>query len=92
MHKRWVHLFGDGLIYRGPCLVHSITLWPDEDGDHAYVYDGHDVTSGKPFCLLEAATSTTLHLGFGDGVPFSQGIYVDGSDAEVATTVVFTPL
>ena len=92
MCKRWVRILGDGLVYSGPCLVHNLTLWPDSDADYAYVYDGRDPISGKLFCRLEAATSTTLHLAFGDGVPFDQGIYVDGSDAAVETTVVFTPL
>jgi len=92
MKTRWVRVVGDGLVYEGPCLVHSITLWPDADVDYAYVYDGHDAISGKLFCRLEASVSTTLHLGFGDGVPFDQGIYVDGVDAGVETTIVFTPL
>jgi len=92
MNTRWVRVVGDGAVYLGPCLVHSITLWPEANEDYSRVYDGRDATSGKMFVELQASTRTTLHVTFEGGVPFDQGIYVDGKDAEVETTVVFTPL
>lgn len=91
MRRRWVHLYGDGAVYQGACLVHSITLWPEANQDYTRVYDGRDVTSGKMFVELQAATRTNVHVTFEGGVPFDQGIYVNGKDAEVQTTIVFTP-
>jgi len=90
--RRWVRQAGDGLIWEGPCLIHSLILWPDSDGDYAYIYDGRDSISGELFCRLEAATSTTLSVDLGDGEGFDSGIYVDAKDSAVEVTVGFTPL
>ena len=92
LRRRWVHIVGDGLVYEGPCLVHSVIMYPDANQDYVKVYDGRDATSGKFFVWLVSSTKTTKQLTFGDGVPFDQGIYVDAKDGVVETTVVFTPL
>jgi len=92
MATRWVHLLGDGLVYSGPCLVHSIILVPDAAADYCTIYDGRDATSGKQFVKVVSSSVTTHKLTFGNGVPFDQGVYVDGIDAGVETTIVFTPL
>ncbi len=91
-HRTWLRVNGDDLVYDGPCLVHSIIVWPDADGDYADIYDGRDATSGVKFCRIECATQTTRHIGLGAGVEFGRGIYVDGIDAAVETTIVYTPL
>ena len=92
MPRRWGRIAGDGCLYQGPCLIHSITFFPDVDTDYCDVYDGVDATSGKRFARYELATSTTRNYNYGVGVPFDQGIYIDGYDSAVETTVVFTPL
>ncbi len=92
MKTRWVRVIGAGLVYEGPCLLHSVTLFPEGGDDWTDVYDGRDATSGKPFVTLFAKTRVTRQLTFGAGVPFDQGIYVGVNDAENETTVVFTPL
>lgn len=89
---RWTRVTGDGIAYSGPCLLLDIVFWPDSDADYADIYDGRDATSGKKFCRVEAAASTTRHLRFGQGIPFDRGIYVDGYDSAVQTTVIFEPL
>ena len=91
-NRRWVVVKGDGLVYLGPCLVHNIIFFPDVAEDRADIYDGRDATSGKKFCRIEADVDRTRHLNFGQGVPFDVGIYIDGTDTAVETTVVFTPL
>lgn len=88
----WLRVLGDGLIYDGPCIVKFIIFWPDANADYADIYDGWDAASGVLFCRIEAAAQTTRHIGLGQGVRFGQGIYVDGIDAAVATTVGFVPL
>jgi len=92
MDTRWVRVVGDGAVYLGPCLVHSIIVLPDTADDYAVIYDGRDATSGKQFVKVILSSVTTHKLTFGNGVPFDQGIYVDAFDAAVETTVVFTPL
>ena len=91
MRRRWARVLGDGLVYEGPCLVHSITMVPDGTDDYAVIYDGRDTTSGKPFLKLVGAYKLTRQVTFDGGAPFDQGVYVDGSDGAVETTVVFTP-
>lgn len=92
MPARWVRVVGDGLVYHGSCLLHDILLWPDVATDYVDVYDGRDTTSGKKFCRVEADIDESRHLHFGNGVAFDKGIYIDGADSAVETTVVFTPL
>jgi len=92
MARRWARLVGDGCLYQGACLVHSITFFPDSDADYCDVYDGIDKDSGKKFARYELSTSTTRNYNYGAGVPFDFGVYVDGYDSAVETTVVFTPV
>ena len=88
--RRWVHVVGDGQAYTGRCLLHSITLDPDAGGDEVTIYDGRDAASGRKFMSLVTSIKVTRHIQFEPGMPFSVGIFVDGSDAAVETTVVFT--
>lgn len=88
---RWTRVVGDGLAYTGPCLLLDIIFWPDVAADYADIYDGRDATAGKKFCRVEAEVDETRHLHFGGGVPFDVGIYVDGADSAVETTIVFEP-
>ena len=90
--RRWVRVVGDGLAYQGPCLVHSITFMPVTANDYADIYDGRDAVSGKRFMRVISSVVVTSCMCYASGIPFDQGIYVDGKDAEVETTVVFTPL
>jgi len=89
---RWTRVIGDSIVYQGPCLLLDVILWPDVATDYVDIYDGRDATSGKKFCRIEADVDKTRHLRFGQGVPFDVGIYVDGADSVVETTVVFEPL
>lgn len=89
--QRWTRQAGDFLAYSGPCLVTHIIVWPDSDEDYADIYDGRDATSGKKFARVESGDSDTLLLNLEPGVRFDVGIYVDGKDSAVETTVVFIP-
>lgn len=90
--RRWVRLVGDGVAYLGTCVLHTVLFWPDVATDYVDIYDGRDATAGKKFCRLEAAVGKTRHLSLGSGVPFDVGIYIDGVDTAVETTIVYTPL
>jgi len=92
MRKRWARIVGDGMAYDGPCLLHSVNMLPITANDYADVYDGRDAVSGKLFARFISSVVVTWCICYAEGVPFDQGIYVDGKDAEVETTVVFTPL
>ena len=88
----WVKIKGDGLAVQGRCLLLGLVFWPDVAADYADIYDGLDATSGKKFCRLEADVDQTIPVGFSNPVEFAQGIYVDGIDSAVETTVIFAPL
>ena len=92
MRKRWVHLYGDGLVYAGPCLLHDVIVTSVTAGDTASVYDGRDATSGKVFASVIVAVLSTSQVTMPEGTPFDRGIYIDATDNDVETTVVFTPL
>jgi len=88
----WTRITGDGLIYDGPCIVQHIIFWPDAAADYVDIYDGRDVTTGSKFARIELEADQTRSINLGNGVLFGQGIYVDGIDTAVQTTVAFTPL
>lgn len=90
--KQWTRIAGDGAAYKGPCLLTDILVHPDANNDMANVYDGIDPTAGKPFATIEPPNGVTAHLHFGNGIPFDRGIYIDGTDSAVITTVVFIPI
>lgn len=90
--KRWVHVEGDGLLYEGPCLVLDILVTAPTAGDEVDIYDGRDALSGKEFINIKVAANLTWQIALPTGVPFDRGIYVDATDSDVHTTVVFAPL
>lgn len=89
---RWTRVVGTGVAFVGPCRVFHILALPDANNDYADVYDGVDTGSGKKFCRVYSTTKTIQHLPLGEGVIFDRGVYVDGKDAAVETTIVFEPL
>lgn len=89
--QRWVRIIGDGLAFSGPCLLTHVLLYPDANHDYTDIYDGRDTAAGKKFIRMQSSTRTIRHLSFNPGVPFDVGIYIDGYDSEVETTVVFIP-
>jgi hypothetical protein len=88
----WIRITGDGVVHEGECIVKSVIMHPDAAGDYADIYDGRDATSGVKFCRMENAVDSTLALNLGDGVLFGRGVFVDGYDSAVETTVTFIPL
>lgn len=90
--QRAVRVIGDGLAYTGPCLLTHVIMHPDAADDYADVYDGRDATMGKKFARIRSSSTNTRHVALGQGVRFDVGIYVDGYDAAVETTVVFVAL
>lgn len=88
----WTLVKGDGVAVQGRCLLLGLIFWPDVDTDYVDIYDGLDSTSGRKFCRVETAVSTTRHVQFGQGVEFSSGVYVDGVDPAVQTTIIFEQL
>ena len=89
--QRAIRVIGDGLAWQGPCMLIHVIMWPDADEDYADIYDGRDATSGEKFTRVESGDSNTLHLNLSPGVPFDIGVYVDGKDSAVETTVVIVP-
>ena len=88
----WLRVAGDGVVYDGPCILKNVIFWPDVAADYVDIYDGRDTTSGVKFCRIEADVDETRLVSLGDGVLFGRGIYVDGIDSAVETTVAFIPL
>lgn len=86
----WVRVKGDGRAVEGPCLLHDIVFWPDANGDYVDIYDGLDATAGKKFCRIESVVQVTWQMAFDPPVEFFAGIYCDGIDSAVETTIVFS--
>jgi hypothetical protein len=87
----WERIAGDGMVYDGPCTVRAIIFEPYAANDYVNVYDGRDAISGKLFCQIFTSVKLMQCVDLGAGVEFGRGIYVDGIDGDVRTTVTFTP-
>jgi len=87
----YVRVIGDGRAYQGAAVVYEIVFVPISANDYVDVYDGLDATSGEKVFRIISSAATTLPVGFSDGVRFNHGIYLDGIDGEVETTVCFQP-
>lgn len=88
----YVRIVGDGRAYQGKALVKGIIFMPITANDYVDVYDGLDATSGELVCRIVSAVVTTWPFCMPFGVWFQRGIYLDGIDDEVQTTVFFEPL
>jgi hypothetical protein len=88
----YARIVGDGRVYQGPALVKAIVFVPVSGADYADIYDGLDTESGEKVFRVKAAALTTWQITLDCGVLFSRGIYVDGKDGDVETTVLFEPL
>jgi len=91
-NRRWVRVTTDGVVFSGPCLVHTIIATPAGQDEYVDVYDGRDATAGKLFCRVTTFREATKPINLGQGVPFDVGIYVDVQNVGDAVTIVFTPL
>lgn len=85
----YVTITGDGLAVEGPCLVCGLILQPNANADYCTVYDGLDAVSGKEFLVIDTSTIITRELLFPCPVRFNHGVYIDGLDSAVKTTVIF---
>jgi len=88
----YARVCGDGRAYQGAALVKGIVFLPEAANDYVDVYDGLDATSGELVCRIISAVVSTCNFAFADGVRFNHGVYLDGIDSAVETTVFFQPL
>ena len=78
----------DGIIYTGACRVLGIHLEGPTAGDYAEIYDGTTTAGTFRFDPRIAANTSSLTYDC-FGAPFTTGIYVDGIDNDVITTVIY---
>jgi len=88
----YVRVEGDGRAWQGAALVKGIIFLPVTANDYVDVYDGLDTDSGELVCRIISAAVITWNFSFTCGVRFNHGIYLDGIDGEVQTTILFEPL
>lgn len=88
----YVRIVGDGRAHQGAALVKGIIFTPISANDYVDVYDGLDATSGEKVMRIISSTVISWYFGLTCGVRFNRGIYLDGKDDEVETTVLFVPL
>lgn len=79
---------GDGQLYTGACYIQTITISGVSAGDSAAIYDNTSATGTAKFDpkIDTANGSYTINA---NGAPFATGIYVDATDTEVHTSVVY---
>lgn len=90
--KAFAVVKGDGLAVQGPCLLTDLVWRSDKNDDTCAIYDGLDALSGRLFHTLIGDGDTMYTLGFGAGIEFSNGVYVDQTRTDDVITVCFLPL
>lgn len=90
--ERWIRGKGDFLAFGFPCLLTRVIVYPDAADDYADVYDGRDTTGGTKLARFRSADKGTKLWPFERGILMDGGIYVDGYDSAVETTICFIPL
>jgi len=86
------HISGNGLVTDKPCILKSIMFTPNAANDWADIYDGVDTTSGTKVCRILSAVVVSWCFNLSDGILMGRGIYIDGLDDAVETTVAYVPL
>lgn len=81
-------IIGSGLVTDQPTMLHGVLFTPISGNDYTTIYDGRDATSGTKIGKIITAYVITRYHNFGHPIYCPHGIYVDGSDDEVETTVL----
>ena len=79
---------GAALVYTGACYVQGIVITAPTAGDSMAVYDAITAT-GEPKFEAKVADNTSTTFVDCFGAPFTTGIYVDVTDSDVQTTVIY---
>lgn len=69
-------------------MIHGIIFTPISANDYAIIYDGHDATSGRKLCKVISSVVVTWALCFALPIFCPRGVYVEGKDDEVETTIL----
>lgn len=88
----YARVVGDGRVYQGAAILYAVIFQPISADDYADIYDGLDATSGEVVFRTISSAVITWHVSFPQGVRLNHGIYIDGKDDAVETTVFFQPL
>ncbi len=85
----WTVVKGSGLAVEGSCILLGLFFTPVTANDYVTLYDGLDATSGRKFAKFVTAVVVTWPFAFSGHPRFSSGIYVEGIDGDVETTIVY---
>jgi len=80
--------FGDGHMYTGAARIQTICVEGPTAGDYAEIYDAITATGTAKFDPRIAANTSSQCYDVG-GAPFATGIYINATDGDVLTTVVY---
>ena len=87
-HCEYDLVVGDGLVTLEPTMLHGVIFTPVSATDYVIVYDGRGTIAGRKLFKLIESTVTTLSLSFPTPIYCPKGIYVDGVDSDVETTII----
>jgi hypothetical protein len=85
--------YGDRLVYTGECVVYDVIVQGQTGDDSAAVYDA--LTAGSKSTVKldpQSATAKQVNSVNASGALFSTGIYVDVTNGNVLTSVIYDPL
>lgn len=85
-------IVGSGVAVSRPTLLHGVVFTPVTANDYAVIYSGRDAVSGTKLFKVISAVVVTWSLYFGHPIYCPNGVYVDGIDDEVETTILHEAL
>lgn len=80
-----------GLVYDGPCVLHSASISGDGANADCDLYDGLS-TTGRRRLHLEVLSGTSFDKHFRHGAIVDQGLYLVVNAATTFVTVEYTPI
>lgn len=88
----WARIAGDGRLVRGRCLVGGFLIYIGNNGNQVKIYDGVSVGQGELFTTVTKTPKDFVPILFPSPVEFSSGVYIDASNSNDVTTVLFEQL
>lgn len=85
----WVYIKGDGLAVDGACTLYGVYAYLGNNGNQCNVYDGRNATQGKQVCHLALTQKGNVDVTFPNGLVIENGVYLDQSNDNDLTLVVF---
>jgi len=82
---------GDGSItgWMSDSILYGFSVTAPSATDYIHIYNHTSATGNPVFDIMVGTNNSTVFIPLGYGITFSTDIYIDATDAEVRTTLLY---